>query len=104
MDYTIKVSIPDELVGLLSNTDVQKVINDLGLKALSAGPTPEPEITVAQLNTAAKAACATPEGRDAARAVIAEMGYPRLADVPKEKWGEVMRRFNAITEGGRTDA
>lgn len=107
MEYSIKITIPDELgtlVGILRNTEVKNLAQDLDLQAVSARKTAEPpaddapQVTFADLKAAALKAAATPAGKDEGRKVLVESGIARLSDAPKEKWAGLISAFRKIAE------
>lgn len=102
MQYSITINIPDELLSMMQNPALQSMISDMGLKFVNAGPATapsnEPEVTVQDMNAAAKAACATPEGRDAARELLTSMGIKKLSEAAKESWPQLVKAFTKIAK------
>lgn len=120
MEYTIKVTIPDELgglLGVLADYEVKELTKDLGLTAGTAEKLPipseeAPEEAVAPaaktdfsgLKRAAELATVTADGRTDAKALMVKHSYRKIGEIPVQEIPYFIRAFNDIALKHKNDA
>lgn len=96
MEYTIKVSIPDELLAVcnvLCKPETAQLADQLGIQLRSVTPAtdvpvykPMPKHTLADLTTEARRVADFPEKSDKVRAEIKRLGLTKMYDLKAEQY------------------